>query len=341
MVTITNNPTATITASGATTFCAGGSVTLTASTGSSYLWSNGKDNKIYHCNNCRLIFSNCKQWKLLSYICTYSSNSNNNPTATITASGATTFCAGGSVTLTASTGSSYLWSNGKTTKSITVSTAGSYSVTVSNGSCSATSAPTVVTVTNNLLQPSQSGATICAGGSVTLTASNGSSYLWSNGKTTKSITVSTAGSYSVTVSNGSCSPTSTPTVVSVNSIPTATITVSGSTNLTQGQTVTLTASSASSYLWSNGATTQSITVSAAGSYYVTVTSAAGCSDVSSAVTVTVSNAPQPASITSTAVNNTICSGQSVSLTAIRFAIIYMAAGITGYTKYQQLQELIQ
>ncbi|MCO5289007.1 MAG: fibronectin type III domain-containing protein [Bacteroidetes bacterium] len=317
VVTITNNPTATITASGATTFCAGGSVTLTASTGSSYLWSNGKTTKsitVTTAGSYSVTVSNgsCSATSAPTVVTV-----TNNPTATITASGATTFCAGGSVTLTASTGSSYLWSNGKTTKSITVSTAGSYSVTVSNGSCSATSAPTVVTVTNNPTATiTASGATtFCAGGSVTLTASNGSSYLWSNGKTTKSITVSTAGSYSVTVSNGSCSATSTPTVVSVNSIPTATITVSGSTNLTQGQTVTLTASSASSYLWSNGATTQSITVSAAGSYYVTVTSAAGCSDVSSAVTVTVSNAPQPASITSTAVNNTICSGQSVSLTA--------------------------
>ncbi|MEZ5107984.1 MAG: fibronectin type III domain-containing protein [Bacteroidia bacterium] len=317
VVTITNNPTATITASGATTFCAGGSVTLTASTGSSYLWSNGKTTKsitVTTAGSYSVTVSNgsCSATSAPTVVTV-----TNNPTATITASGATTFCAGGSVTLTASTGSSYLWSNGKTTKSITVSTAGSYSVTVSNGSCSATSAPTVVTVTNNPTATiTASGATtFCAGGSVTLTASNGSSYLWSNGKTTKSITVSTAGSYSVTVSNGSCSATSTPTVVSVNSIPTATITVSGSTNLTQGQTVTLTASSASSYLWSNCATTQSITVSAAGSYYVTVTSAAGCSDVSSAVTVTVSNAPQPASITSTAVNNTICSGQSVSLTA--------------------------
>ncbi|KXK45807.1 MAG: PKD domain-containing protein [Bacteroidetes bacterium OLB10] len=316
-VTVNSLPNATITANGPTTFCAGGSVVLTSSTGNSYLWSNGATTKSITVTTAGSYFvtvsnSSCSATSASTVVTV-----NSTPTATITASGATTFCPGGSVTLTASTGSSYLWSNGKTTKSITVSTAGSYSVTVSNGSCSATSAPTVVTVTNNPTATiTASGPTsFCPGGSVTLTASTGSSYLWSNGKTTKSITVSTAGSYSVTVSNGSCSATSTPTVVSVNSIPTATITVSGSTNLTQGQTVTLTASSASSYLWSNGATTQSITVSAAGSYYVTVTSAAGCSDVSSAVTVTVSNAPQPASITSTAVNNTICSGQSVSLTA--------------------------
>ncbi len=69
------------------------------------------------------------------------------PTATVTASGPLTFCTGGSVTLTASAGTSWLWSNGETTQVITVNMAGSYSVTVTNATaCSATSAATVVTV---------------------------------------------------------------------------------------------------------------------------------------------------------------------------------------------------
>jgi hypothetical protein len=69
------------------------------------------------------------------------------PTATINASGSTTFCSGGSVTLTASSGSSYLWNTGATSQAIITSAAGSYSVTVTNASnCSTVSAPTVVTV---------------------------------------------------------------------------------------------------------------------------------------------------------------------------------------------------
>lgn len=70
----------------------------------------------------------------------------------ITASGPTTICPGGSVVLTANTTIctgpySYLWSNGATTESITVTKAGSYSVTVTglNG-CSGTSEETVVAV---------------------------------------------------------------------------------------------------------------------------------------------------------------------------------------------------
>src|SRR5207247_64985 len=109
------------------------------------------------------------------------------PTPSVTASGPTTFCAGGSVTLTASSGASYLWSTGATTQSITVVSSGSYSVTVTDANgCSATSDGITVSV-DPLPTPSiaASGPTaFCSGGSVTLTASSGASYLWSTGATT-------------------------------------------------------------------------------------------------------------------------------------------------------------
>ena len=66
--------------------------------------------------------------------------------ATITPSGPTTFCTGGSVSLSAGAANSYLWSTGETTQAITVSTSGSYVVTVTDGSCTATALPVVVTV---------------------------------------------------------------------------------------------------------------------------------------------------------------------------------------------------
>ena len=68
-------------------------------------------------------------------------------TPTITAGGVTTFYSGGSVVLTSSTGTTYLWSNGATTQAITASASGSYTVRVTNASgCqSAASAATVVT----------------------------------------------------------------------------------------------------------------------------------------------------------------------------------------------------
>lgn len=90
-------------------------------------------------------------------------------------------------------------------------------------------------------------------------------------------------------------------IINVTPAPLPTIAASGPTTLCQGGSVTLTASPANSYLWSNGATTQSITVNASGSYSVTVTNANGCSASSAATTVTVNPATaidaQPASLT--------------------------------------------
>jgi hypothetical protein len=68
----------------------------------------------------------------------------------------------------------------------------------------------------------------------------------------------------------------------------ATITPSGATTFCQGGSVTLTASSGNSYLWSNGATAQSISVSTSGTFTVTVTSN-GSQSVSAPVTVTVNS----------------------------------------------------
>ncbi|MGE0637642.1 MAG: proprotein convertase P-domain-containing protein [Bacteroidia bacterium] len=72
-------------------------------------------------------------------------------TPIITAGGPTTFCEGGSVTLTSTAGTSYLWSpGGATTQSISATASGSYTVTTTVNGCTATtSAATVVTVTPN------------------------------------------------------------------------------------------------------------------------------------------------------------------------------------------------
>jgi hypothetical protein len=330
-VTVNPNPTATITAGGPTTFCTGGSVTLTASAGSSYLWSNGATTSsinVTQTGSYTVTVTNGNGCSTTSSATTVTVNPN--PTATITAGGPTTFCTGGSVTLTASAGSSYLWSTGATTSSINATQSGSYAVTVTNGNgCSTTSSATTVTVNANptaTITPS-GPTTFCTGGSVTLTASAGSSYLWSNGATTSSINVTQAGSYTVTVTNANgCSTTSSATAVTVNANPTATITAGGPTTFCTGGSVTLTASAGSSYLWSNGATTSSINVTQAGNYTVTVTNANGCSTTSSATTVTV-NANPAATITPSG-PTTFCTGGSVTLTASAGSSYLWSTGAT-------------
>lgn len=129
---------------------------------------------------------------------------------------------------------------------------------------------------------------ICQGDSIILTASTGNSYLWSNGLTSKSITVKTGGSYNVTVYyGGGSSSTSAATIVTVNSLPTATITASSPTAFCLGDSVVLTSSVGNSYVWNNGLTSRSITVKTNGNYNVKVTDVNGCSKTSSNTNVTV------------------------------------------------------
>ena len=130
--------------------------------------------------------------------------------------------------------------------------------------------------------------TFCQGDSVLLTANAGSSYLWSTGATKRSITVKNTGSFTVTVTfaNGS-SATSSATTVTVNTLPAATVTANGTTTFCQGDSVILTSSAGTSYLWNNEATTRSITVKTAGSYSVKVTNGNNCSSTSASISVTI------------------------------------------------------
>jgi hypothetical protein len=246
-------------------------------------------------------------------------------TATIT-SPTTNFCVGGNVLLTASTGSSYKWMNGTTqvgtAQTYTATAAGSYTVEVTNTSgCKAVSAATVIAVnalpTATITSPTTS---FCIGGNVVLTASAGSSYKWMNGTTqvgtAQTYTATAAGSYTVEVTNiSACKAVSAATVITMNALPTATIT-SPTTSFCIGGNVVLTASAGSSYKWMNGTTqvgtAQTYTATAAGSYTLELTNTSGCKAVSAAIVITVSALP---SATITSPTTSFCIGGNVVLTA--------------------------
>src|SRR5690606_13956852 len=166
--------------------------------------------------------------------------------------------------------------------------AGTYTVTVTgeNG-CTATASQTVTlddtlptaAITNDGLELS------CNITSLTLTASGGVSYSWSNGSTvvgtSTALEVTAAGTYTVTVTgeNG-CIATASETITLDDSLPAAAIANDGlelSCNITS---LTLTASGGVSYSRSNGSTVvgtdASLEVSEAGTYTVTVTGENGC-----------------------------------------------------------------
>jgi gliding motility-associated-like protein len=327
VVTVNDIPvTPTITAGGPTTFCNGGSVTLTSSAGATYLWSNGATTQSINVTAAgsytvkATSISGCQSAASVATVVTVNALPG---TPTITADGPTTFCAGGSVTLTSSAGTIYLWSNGATTPSINITTTGNYTVTVTNanGCQSALSAVTVVTVNALPATPTITASgptTFCDGGSVTLTSSAGSTYLWSNGATTNSINITTSDSLTVKVTNASgCqSVQSAVTVVTVNALPaTPTISSGGPTTFCDGGNVTLTSTAETSYLWSNSAISSSINVTSAGSYNVQVTNASGCQSASSVATIVTVN-PLPGIPTVIAEGpTTFCEGDTVTLTS--------------------------
>ncbi|GAA4318703.1 hypothetical protein GCM10023184_03070 [Flaviaesturariibacter amylovorans] len=208
-------------------------------------------------------------------------------TTTIAASGATTFCAGESVTLTASGADTYTWSNGATGSSITVADGRTYTVTGSVNGC--TSAPASVTTTVKAVPTVTVGsASFCAGNSATLTATGADSYSWSTGTTGNTISVNAAGSYSVTGSTDGCASAPATATVTVNALPT--VTISSNSPVNAGSTLTLTASGADTYVWSGpngfsstnpGVSVAGATIANAGAYSVTGTDANGCSATAS------------------------------------------------------------
>jgi trimeric autotransporter adhesin len=292
--------------------CTGTSVNLCLNPAANYNWSTGATTQCINVDEQNLAPNGDYQAFVLVNTCFVYTEVHVQfvtPSATITASGPLNLCPGNNVTLTANVGNTYLWSTGATTQSISVSTAGTYTVTVSNGpNCSAVSTPVAVTVGNATAQIT-GVLSLCSGASTTLTANAAQSYLWNTGATTASIPVTTAGNYTVTVTQaGGCTATAT-AIVQVNSNPVPVIT--GTLSICQGQNTVLSPGPGfSTYSWSGGAATPTLSVTTSGTYTVTVTNAAGCSGSTSA-SVVVHPLPVPAITGTTA----FCSGASSTISA--------------------------
>lgn len=146
---------------------------------------------------------------------------------------------------------------------------------------------------------------ICEGNAVALSVTGGTNYLWNTGSTSASITVNPVSltTYTVTESNTGCIDS---VIVNVNSKPVLAI---NADSICPGESATLNVSGASSYLWSNGATTNSISVSPLTDLTYTVTGAtSGCSDT---ITSTVVVFIPP--VVNAGINDTLCPGDVANL----------------------------
>lgn len=209
------------------------------------------------------------------------------PTATATAQGLTVFCDGDSVDLNAvGTYNTYTWSNGNTTQNINVNQSGNYSVVVADQyNCKDTSNTIEVLVNNNPIPQIAEGifVELCGSSNTQISLTNNyDSFLWSIGETTSSILVSASNIYDVTVtdSNG-CVGSANTEVVFYPPASSPVISIAPNSVLCAGETIVLnTDNTFSTYNWSSGETTNTISVTSTDNYLLTVTDANGCSATS-------------------------------------------------------------
>ncbi len=210
------------------------------------------------------------------------------PVVGITPNGSTALCPGGSIELTGTGADTYVWSTGETTESITVSQAGTVSVSGTNacGTADEQIEITMGALPNVSITPSGSTA-LCPGETVTLTASGADSYSWSTGETTSAITVGQAGTI---IMSGQTACGNDTAEIEITSGAAPNVSISGPSLLCPGDAITLTATGADSYVWSTLETGASISVTQEGTYFVTGTTACGSADASATVSAIMVNA---------------------------------------------------
>lgn len=239
------------------------------------------------------------------------------PAATLNITGTgSQICGGQSATLTAGTAVSYTWSTGAGAQSIVVApnTTSTYTVWGSVSVCSVVStASAVITVTVIPISPVSIVAInpqICAGSTTTLLAFGASSYTWSTGIISNSITVNPPVTTTYFVYGSPCTNTASPAMVTVTVNPLPVVTVSSAGPVCSGATVTLTAGGASTYTWSTGSTGSSLAAAPPSTLSYTVTGSTG--NCTAQAVSTVSVLPNPMPVASGA---SVCIGEAAALTA--------------------------
>ena len=221
------------------------------------------------------------------------------------------FCEGSSTVLSAEPGFvSYVWPDGSTNADLTVSQPGTYTVTVVS-SLGCPGQNSVDVTANPLPEPVISGDDeFCPGESASIQGPPGfAAYAWSNNAAMQSTTVNVAGTYTLTVTDANGCQGSVSTDIAA--VPEPQPEITGILEYCEGSSTNLSATPGfSGYAWPGGQDTPEITVSAPGTYELTVTDASGCTGTAM-VEVVENNNPAPAIIGPAS----LCPGTGTALSA--------------------------
>ncbi|HSY76476.1 MAG TPA: gliding motility-associated C-terminal domain-containing protein, partial [Bacteroidia bacterium] len=316
--------------------CSGSSTTITAGGAATYAWNTGATTAVI----------NVSPTVATTYTVVGTSGSCNgtatvivnvNPTPTITASSiSATVCPGDTTSAyaTISGGTpaySYAWSSGQTTATASGLSGGTYTVTVTDANtCASNSATVTINVNNIVVTASAANSNLCAGSSTVLTASGATNYTWSlpAGLTTTTFDTTTANpgstvTYTVMgTTTGKCKDSAT-VVITVNTPPVITASASSDSICSGGAGTILNANGGNTYVWSDGSTGTPVNETPAvnTTYTVTGTDVNGCIGTA---TVSINVSPTPTvSISVIPSNDTVCPGQSVTITASSSAGSYL------------------
>ncbi len=230
------------------------------------------------------------------------------PVPTVAITQPTCTVALGSIVVTSPVGNAFTYSidaiNFQVSPNFTNLAPASYTLTVKNSTCSNVSSFTINPPSSPTAAPTVvSPITYCQNTVANALTANGSNLLWyasatgGIGSSTAPVpATSTSGTfhYYVSQTSGSCESPRADIAVQVDAMPATPIVVpNGNTSFCEGQDVPLTSSTATGYQWYkdgillNGETNAGYTAAQTGSYTVSVTNAAGCSNVSAPTSITV------------------------------------------------------
>lgn len=279
-ITVLPTPDPTISILGSTDICAYETVQLSATSpvGGTYLWNTGSSSTTININSSGTYWVNVSNINGCSESDTINVSIVNYPQSNPTINPLTpVICNSQPVTLSTQIGyTSYNWSNGSITNSTLANVAGNYSViTTDTNSCIDTAFINVIA--SNINVSITGDSILCPGETTILTASGGTSYIWSTTAATPSINTSAPGIYIALSTNANgCSDADTAVVTASVFNPD----LSGDTIVCPGDNVDLAASGGNTYSWNTGATTSTlqIPILASTTYSVNISNADGCSD---------------------------------------------------------------